>query len=576
MSDVEGSPAKHTPEGEDDAMTSRAEEPPRGESPEISKAEASNALGDMFDDDRSDNANSKEEQNETDEDGDENPRPRKAVSGTPRQQSVEDDRQSVSSDGDMGRGGDSRFDNHRLEYEEEEEGVPLKREVIDAHVHLPDVPKLKGTDGQTWILRLPMGIGAPAEPYEPQLYKEAQEIIQEKEDAELKTEQERKRRAFERMYEVTNTVRWKWHDGSGGLPERKTNSRVIRWSDGSASLQVGQEIWDIDVPSGNTSKPFTSKAETKAESSAIADKKAKTEGSLSVLYGTEFDEKVLFADRVVNGYLGLIPATPNIRNYQKRLQALSGASIKQAKIRSYHDKSGIAPDKQAEMEVKRIQEQQRRVLAEKGVRYTGAMTSWRPGAAGMGSRGSSPRKRDRAGPSSGGASQRMGRERGMSSEEDERPGLAHHGGGGGYEKDGFVVEDEEDDDEYYLAGSRPKKKSKSEKTKPSRDFSDDDEDEEEEEEAEAEDSEGEASELEEAERAAEKAERERRKVKDEKRARDAPTSAVPGTSLINPVKLSYVPNASTLPVDDISDEELVSGTAPAKKRTVVVEDDDDE
>ncbi|KAJ9109341.1 hypothetical protein QFC21_000670 [Naganishia friedmannii] len=553
MSDAESSPAKPTQEEEDDAMTSKADEPARGGSPEISKQEASNALGDMFDDDRSDNGNSKEEQNETDEDGEENPRPRKPISGTPRQQSVENDGQSVSSDGDMGRGGDSRFDNHRLEYEEEEEGVPLKREVIDAHVHLPDVPKLKGTDGQTWILRLPMGIGAPAEPYEPQLYKDSQEIIQEKEDAEFKTEQEKKRKAFERMYEVTNTVRWKWHDGSGGLPERKTNSRVIRWSDGSASLQVGQEIWDIDVPSGNTSKPFT----PKADSSANPDKKAKTDGSLSVLYGTEFDEKVLFADRVVNGYLGLIPATPNIRNYQKRLQALSGASVKQAKIRSYHDKSGIAPDKQAEMEVKRIQEQQRRVLAEKGVRYTGAMTSWRPGAAAIGSRGSSPRKRDRAGPSSGVASQRMGRGRDMSnSEDDERPGLAHHGGGGGYEKDGFVVEDEEDDDEYYLAGSRPKKKSKSEKTKPSRDFSDDDEEEdEEEEEAEAEDSEGEASELEEAERAAEKAERERRKIKDEKRARDAPTGAVP---------------------DEVSDEELAAGTAPAKKRTVVVEDDDDE
>jgi hypothetical protein len=51
----------------------------------------------------------------------------------------------------MGRGGDSRHDAHdphRLEYEEEEEGVPLKREVVDAHVQLPDVPKLKGTDGQ--------------------------------------------------------------------------------------------------------------------------------------------------------------------------------------------------------------------------------------------------------------------------------------------------------------------------------------------------------------------------------------------------------------------------------------------
>lgn len=53
----------------------------------------------------------------------------------------------------MGRGGDSRHhdgdnDNNRMEYLEEEEGVPLRREVVDAHIQLPDVPKLKGTDGQ--------------------------------------------------------------------------------------------------------------------------------------------------------------------------------------------------------------------------------------------------------------------------------------------------------------------------------------------------------------------------------------------------------------------------------------------
>lgn len=273
--------------------------------------------------------------------------------------------------------------------------------------------------------------------------------------------------------------------------------------------------------------------------SSASSGKAKTDGSVSVLYGTEFDEKVLFADRVVNGYLGLIPVTPNVRNHQRRLQALSGDAVKQAKIRSYHDKSGIAPDKQAEMEVKRIQEQQRRALVEKGVRYTGAMTSWRPGAAVIGSRGSSPRKRDRGGPGGGGA-----RARGESSEEegydmDTGPGAKYRGGGGGYEVDDFVVEDDEDDD-FLTGGDRPKKRSKSGKqaSKRSRDFSDDDDDEDEdeeaqgesEEEASAEESEGEASELEQAERDAERAMAQREKAKQERRARDAPTAVVPGES----------------------------------------------
>lgn len=71
---------------------------------------------------------------------------------------------------------------------------------------------------QTWILRLPKGIGAGAEPYEPQLYKETEGPVQEAEDAELKKPQERRRRALERMHDVANTIRWKWVDGSGGVP----------------------------------------------------------------------------------------------------------------------------------------------------------------------------------------------------------------------------------------------------------------------------------------------------------------------------------------------------------------------
>lgn len=353
----------------------------------------------------------------------------------------------------------------------------------------------------------------------------------------------------------------------------KSNSRIIRWSDGSASLQVGQEIWDIDLPAGNASKPFTSKPDrAKPEPSTAGT--SKIDGSLSVLYGTEFDEKVLFADRVVNGYLGLIPATPNVRNHQKRLQALSGDSVKQAKIRSYHDKSGIAPDKQAEMEVKRIQEQQRRALVEKGVRYTGAMTSWRPGAAVIGSRGSSPRKRDRAAVPAGGRGARGARD--LSSEEEEldpRPGQKYRGGGGGYEVDDFVVDDEEDDDDFLTGGDRPKKKTK--KTKQSHDFSDDDEDEadEDEDEASAVESEGEGSELDKADREAERAMAQREKAKQERRVRDAPTAGAAGA-------YSRVPCARSQMLiyggaDDVSDQEMAA-TAPAKKRTVVVDEDEDE
>lgn len=43
---------------------------------------------------------------------------------------------------------------------------------------------------------------------------------------------------------TTNTIRWRWRDApSGKTPE--SNARVVRWSDGTSSLQLGTEFFDM-------------------------------------------------------------------------------------------------------------------------------------------------------------------------------------------------------------------------------------------------------------------------------------------------------------------------------------------
>lgn len=48
-----------------------------------------------------------------------------------------------------------------------------------------------------------------------------------------------------RNLDNVNTIRWKFSRDSDGKMTKESNSRYIRWSDGSLSLQLGSEIFDV-------------------------------------------------------------------------------------------------------------------------------------------------------------------------------------------------------------------------------------------------------------------------------------------------------------------------------------------
>jgi len=43
----------------------------------------------------------------------------------------------------------------------------------------------------------------------------------------------------------TNAIRWRWTAGEDGALKRESNSRFIRWSDGTVTLSVGDEVMDV-------------------------------------------------------------------------------------------------------------------------------------------------------------------------------------------------------------------------------------------------------------------------------------------------------------------------------------------
>lgn len=53
----------------------------------------------------------------------------------------------------------------------------------------------------------------------------------------------------------TNAIRWRWAAGSHGELRRESNARLVRWSDGSVTLSVGDEVMDVrefDISNDNS------------------------------------------------------------------------------------------------------------------------------------------------------------------------------------------------------------------------------------------------------------------------------------------------------------------------------------
>ena len=45
--------------------------------------------------------------------------------------------------------------------------------------------------------------------------------------------------------QVENTIRWRYSTDESGNEVRESNARIVRWTDGSMSLYLGGEIFDI-------------------------------------------------------------------------------------------------------------------------------------------------------------------------------------------------------------------------------------------------------------------------------------------------------------------------------------------
>lgn len=140
------------------------------------------------------------------------------------------DRESSKSDDDEDqRQKDSEPMEQGEEDKEPEEVVP---ETKIEH----EIPYIRADVGKEFhFVKLPNFLSVEPRPYDPQTYED------ELEDEETLDEEGRARLKLK----VENTIRWRTAFDKEGNAFKESNARMVRWSDGSISLHLGSEIFDV-------------------------------------------------------------------------------------------------------------------------------------------------------------------------------------------------------------------------------------------------------------------------------------------------------------------------------------------
>ncbi|KAI0060978.1 Leo1-domain-containing protein [Artomyces pyxidatus] len=322
-----------------------------------------------------------------------------------------------------------------LEYEEEDEAKDVVEQRLEATVSIPNIPVPKSSDGQHWVIRMPNFVKMDSKPFHPDTYvgpeQEEDFVARQGHDVDMSIK-----------LRVENTVRWRWTKDAYGEDRRQSNARVIRWSDGSLSLRLGKEYFDmqqvVDTSGSAHRQAFgsfhTSQGSTPATPSAPLATKAH---GLTYLVAQHKRAEILQAETVITGALTLRPTDMQSETHRLLVRAVGQKHSKVARLR-------MAPDPHVDPE--RAKAELLRAAAKKPRRARADDT---------------PRRR-RAHGGAGGGRRRAGGD--MWSDEDEpdfeasedegderspkkrRAREPEERRGGEYQTDDFLVADSEDED----------------------------------------------------------------------------------------------------------------------------------
>jgi len=155
---------------------------------------------------------------------------------------IDDDDEHVARyDDEERRRSDSDEDDERKEKAEkpqkEDEADQEQEQVPETRIDV-EVPKIKTDLGNDMhFVKLPNFLSVESRPFDPDNYEDEMD-----EDSLQQQDEEGRNRT---KLKVENTIRWRMVQDEDGNPVRQSNARIVKWSDGSMSLHLGNEIFDV-------------------------------------------------------------------------------------------------------------------------------------------------------------------------------------------------------------------------------------------------------------------------------------------------------------------------------------------
>lgn len=152
----------------------------------------------------------------------------------PKRANISDDEDNVRRGSDYQDDDDDeprRSSDNEKPAEKEPEPEPIPETRID--VEIPRIMSDLGKDIHFVIL--PNFLSVETRPFDQETYED--EI-----DEEETLDEEGRQRV---KLKVSNTLRWREFIDVDGNPKKESNARIVKWSDGSMSLHLGNEIFDV-------------------------------------------------------------------------------------------------------------------------------------------------------------------------------------------------------------------------------------------------------------------------------------------------------------------------------------------
>jgi len=198
----------------------------------------------------------------------------------------------------------------------------------------------KSSDGNNWVIRMPNFVKVDSKPFHPDTY-----VGPEHEDDFASGTHDRDMGIKLR---VENTVRWGWVKDKDGQDRRQSNAHVIRWSDGSMSLRLGKEYFDI-----NQVIDSSGSAHRQAFGSGSQNSQSQSQGApvlpagkahgLTYLVAQHKRAEILQAEAAITGFLTLRPTDMQSETHRLVVRAVGQKHSKVARLR-------MAPDRDPERE----------------------------------------------------------------------------------------------------------------------------------------------------------------------------------------------------------------------------------